>query len=152
MCRSTVFNIGFGGIAGIFVAYFHLGLAAVTWAMANLSYLPKVVTNEDRTLAVAVHGAVTACLGGISPVLWGFLLRQGDLETRGMNIVAFEWFFACVVGGAVVLSWLLARLHEEKGEPADPIMIGNAILRPFRAMTYLVNLVEPSPPKKEKTK
>ena len=54
-----------------------------------------------------------------------------------------------VVAGAVVLSWLLARLHEEKGEPVDPIMIGNAILRPFRAMTYLVNLVEPRAARKD---
>ena len=31
-------------------------------------------------------------------------------------------------------------------------MIGNAILRPFRAMTYLVNLVEPRPAKKDVAK
>ena len=30
-----------------------------------------------------------------------------------------------------------------RAAPVDPILIGNAILRPFRAMTYLVNLVEP---------
>lgn len=143
---------GFDGSAGIFAVYFLLGLGAGTWAIANLNYLPKVVTAEERTLAVAVHGAVTACLGGVSPVLWGLLLRGGDGATSGINIVVFEWFFVCVVVGAVVLSWLLARLHEEKGEPADPIMIGNAILRPFRAMTYLVNLVEPRPPRKDDTK
>ena len=138
----------FGGAAGIFIAYFVLGLAAVTWAIANLNYLPKVVSTEERTLAVAVHGAVTATLGGFSPVLWGLLLRGGDSET-GLNVVAFEWFFFCVMAGAVLLSWRMARIHEEKGEPADPIMIGNAILRPFRAMTYLANLVEPSAPKKD---
>ncbi|MDP3070944.1 MAG: hypothetical protein Q8N18_11680 [Opitutaceae bacterium] len=143
---------GLGGVAGIFVAYFVLGLAAVTWAVANLNYLPKVVTPEDRTLAVAVHGAVTATLGGLSPVLWGLLLRRGDIETSGVNVAAFEWFFICVMAGAVFLSWRMARMHEEKGEAADPIMIGNAILRPFRAMTYLANLVEPAEPKKDETK
>ena len=143
---------GFGGITGIFVAYFLLGLAAVSWAIANLNYLPKVVSTEDRTLAVSVHGAVTACIGGLSPVLWGLLLRRGDIETSGINIVVFEWFFVCVIAGALLLSSLMARLHEEKGEPVDPIMIGNAILRPFRAMTYLVNLVEPSTPKKDDVK
>ena len=69
--------------------------------------------------------------------------------TRGINTNVFQWFFVTVVIGAVVLSSILGRLHEEKGQPADPIMIGNAILRPFRAVTYLVNLVEPLPPKKE---
>lgn len=141
-------HTGLGGAPGIFAAYFTLGLGAVLWAVANLNYLPKIVSAEDRTLAVAVHGAVTATLGGLSPVLWGLLLRRGDIETSGINVAAFEWFFCCVMAGAVLLSWRMARIHEEKGEPADPIMIGNAILRPFRAMTYLANLVEPAEPKK----
>ena len=143
---------GFGGIAGIYVSYFLLGLAAVTWAMANLSYLPKVVTTEERTLAVAVHGAVTACIGGVSPMLWGFFLKGGEGTGRGIDAGVFQWFFVSVVAGAVVLSSLLARLHEEKGQSVEPIMIGNAILHPFRAMTYLVNLVEPRPPRKDEVK
>jgi hypothetical protein len=36
----------------------------------------------------------------------------------------------------------VARLPEEKGQPVDPILIGNAILRPIQAVTYLVNLVD----------
>jgi MFS family permease len=141
-------HTGFGGAPGIFAAYFVLGLGAVMWAVSNLNYLPKIISSDDRTLAVAVHGAVTATLGGVSPVLWGVLLRRGDIATSGLNVAAFEWFFICVIVGAVFLSWRMARLHEEKGEPADPIMIGNAILRPFRAMTYLANLIEPAAPKK----
>ncbi|MBL9201420.1 MAG: hypothetical protein JNL39_12995 [Opitutaceae bacterium] len=144
-------HTGFAGRAGIFAAYFVLGLGAVMWAVANLNYLPKIVSAEDRTLAVAVHGAVTATLGGLSPVLWGLLLRRGDIETSGINVAAFEWFFICVIAGAAVLWWRMARIHEEKGDPADPIMIGNAILRPFRAMTYLANLIEPAEPKKEES-
>ena len=35
------------------------------------------------------------------------------------------------------------RLREDKVHPVEPIVIGNAILRPFRAMTYLASLVEP---------
>jgi hypothetical protein len=52
------------------------------------------------------------------------------------------------VAGAIVISYRLVRLPEEKGHPVEPILIGNAILRPFRAVTYLVNLVEPRPVKK----
>jgi len=47
------------------------------------------------------------------------------------------------------LSSLLARLPEDKAHPVNPILIGNAILRPFQAVTYLVNLVEPRPPRKD---
>lgn len=133
----------FGGVVGLSMAYFFLGLGAATWAIANLNYLPKIVTGQERTLAVSVHGAVTACLGGISPVVWGIFLKSDDGVTRGIDAQVFQWFFMSVVVGALVLFSLLGRLPEEKGQTVDPILIGNAILRPFRAVTYLVNLVEP---------
>ncbi|WP_414664191.1 hypothetical protein [Horticoccus sp. 23ND18S-11] len=134
---------GFGGVGGIFVVYFLLGLSAATWAIANLKYLPQVVSAEERTLAVSVHGAVTACFGGISPVVWGLFLKSGEGVSRGINVEVFQWFFVTVGVGAVLLFSFAGRLSEEKGQPVDPILIGNAILRPFRAVTYLVNLVEP---------
>jgi hypothetical protein len=140
---------GFGGIVGISIAYFLLGLGVATWTLANLTYLPQTVSAEDRTLAVSVHGALTACIGGMSPVVWGVFLKSGEGVARGINPHVFQWFFVSVVVGALVLSSLLGRLHEEKGQPVDPILIGNAILRPFRAMTYLVNLVEPLPARKD---
>lgn len=140
---------GFGGIAGVFAAYFLLGLGAATWAISNLNYLPKIVSGEERTLAVSIHGAVTAFIGGLSPVVWGLFLKAGDEAGRGMNPHVFQWFFVTVLVGAVVLSSLLARLPEDKAQPVEPILIGNAILRPFQAVTYLVNLVELRPPRKE---
>jgi MFS family permease len=145
---------GFGGIAGVYVAYFLLGLGAATWAIANLNYLPKVVTSDERTLAVSVHGAMTACIGGVSPVVWGLFLKTGDGASRGIDPEIFQWFFVSVVVGSVALFSLFGRLPEAKGQPVDPILIGNAILRPFRAMTYLVNLVEPrsAPPEKSAAK
>jgi hypothetical protein len=143
---------GFGGVPGIMVAYFLLGLGAATWNIANLNYLPQIISAEERTLAVSVHGAVTACIGGLSPVIWGIFLKSGDGAARGINPDVFQWFFVSVVVGAIVISMFLGRLPEEKGQPVDPILIGNAILRPFRAMTYLVNLVEPRPPRKNSPK
>ena len=143
---------GFGGIPGIMVAYFLLGLGAATWNIANLNYLPQIISSEERTLAVSVHGAVTACIGGLSPVIWGIFLKSGDGATRGINPDVFQWFFVSVVAGTILISMFLGRLPEEKGQPVDPILIGNAILRPFRAMTYLVNLVEPRPPRKPEPK
>ena len=136
---------GFGGIAGIFVSYFLLGLGAATWTIANLNYLPKIVSAEERTLTVSIHGAVTSFLGGLSPVIWGAFLKVGEGPARGLNVAVFQWFFVFVVVAGLILSSLLGRLPEEKGQPVDPILIGNAILRPFRAMTYLANLVELRP-------
>ena len=140
---------GFGGTIGVFAAYFLLGLGAATWAIANLNFLPKIVSEVDRTLAVSVHGAVTAFIGGLSPIVWGVFLKTGDGAARSINPHVFQWFFVVVVVGSLVLSSLLGRLPEEKGQSVEPILIGNAILRPFRAMTYLVNLVEPRPSPKD---
>jgi MFS family permease len=139
---------GFGGILGITLAYFLLGLGAATWGLASLTYLPQIITAEERTLVVSVHGAVTACIGGLSPVVWGLFLK-GEGSASGINTDVFQWFFVSVVVGSIAISYLLGRLPEEKGQPVDPILIGNAILRPFRAVTYLVNLVEPRPTRKD---
>lgn len=50
--------------------------------------------------------------------------------------------FASVVAGACVLSVLIARLQEDTKTHVDPIIIGNAVLNPFRAASYLVNLID----------
>lgn len=141
-----------GAIAGIYVTYFLLGLGVATWNIANLNYLPKIIGREERTLAVSIHGAVTACIGGLSPIVWGLFLKSGEGAARGISTPVFQWFFVTVVAGAVLVSTLIGRLPEEKGHPVDPILIGNAILRPFRAMTYLVNLVELRPTRRDPPK
>ena len=128
--------------AGVVVVYFVFGLGAATWAISNLHYLPKILREEDRTLAVSIHGAVTAFMGGLSPVLWGIFLKSGDGAARAIDVPVFQWFFVSVIVCAIVLSSLLARLPEDKGHPVDPILIGNAILRPLQAATYLINLID----------
>lgn len=139
---------GVGGIAGVAAAYFFLGLGVATWTIANLNYLPKILSAEERTLAVAIHGAVTSFLGGLSPIVWGLFLKGGDDAARGIDIAVFQWFFVSVAVGGVLLFARIGRLPEPEGQSVEPLMIGNAILRPFRAMTYLVNLVEPRAPGK----
>jgi hypothetical protein len=57
-------------------------------------------------------------------------------------VAVFQWFFVSVAGCALVLSALLARLPEEKGQSVEPILIGNATLCPMRAATHLVNLID----------
>ena len=79
-------------------------------------------------------------LGGLAPILWGLVLKaEGG---RGIDPAVFQIFFLTVVAGALVLSQLIARLPEDRGHPVEPLLIGNAILRPFRAMTYLASLVD----------
>ncbi len=133
---------GFGGLPGVFAAYFLLGLGVATWAIANLNYLPRVTGAEDRTLEVSIHGAVTAFLGGMSPTIWGLFLKDGEAGSRAIDVEVFQWFFLTVVGGAVALLPFFLRLPENRDEKVEPLMIGGAILRPLRAATALVNLTD----------
>ncbi|MDO8540349.1 MAG: hypothetical protein Q7S40_07890 [Opitutaceae bacterium] len=133
---------GFGGAPGISAAYFFVGLAAATWGIAGLNFLPKTMNAEDRTLAVSIHGAVTSFIGGLSPIVWGLFLKTGDGASRAIDIPVFRWFFVSVFAGAIALLFLMSRLVEDTKTPVTPVLIGNAILRPFRAVTDLVNLID----------
>ncbi len=130
------------GTAGIFLVYFLLGLGATCWTVANLSYLPKVTPRGDRTLMVALHGAVTACLGGTAPVIWGGFLKTRLNGAPSVDVGVFEIFFITVLASVVLLSPLVAKLAEDRATPAEPLVIGNAMLRPFRAATYLASLID----------
>ncbi len=136
-------RFGWGGTPMMLFIYFGVGLAAVCWAVANLNFLPKIVPAGDRALFVALHGAATACLGGCSPILWGtFLKSTSPTGEPDVDVTVFQIFFVFVIVSACVLSALLARLPEDtKGSP-HPLVIGNAILRPFRAASYLANLID----------
>jgi MFS family permease len=134
---------GFGGLAGVLGVYFVLGLGAATWAIANLNYLPRIVGAEDRTLAVSIHGAVTAFLGGLSPTIWGLFLKTGEEGSRAIDPVVFQYFFLSVVVVGSLLVPFFWRLPEQKDAPVEPLIIGDAVLRPLRAATALVNLIDP---------
>lgn len=131
----------------LFGVYFLLGVGAVCWSVANLNYLPKVVPVEERALLVSIYGAITACLGGCAPILWGlFLKSSGPDGAPGINDTVFVWFFVFVVLSVSALSMFMARLHEDKTTPVEPLVIGKALFRPFRAASYLVNLIDPRNP------
>ncbi|MBW7896251.1 MAG: hypothetical protein H3C27_14175 [Opitutaceae bacterium] len=137
--------LGGGGL--LFALYFLLGLGSVCWHIANMNYLPKLVPAADRALHVTVYGAITACLGGCAPILWGLFLKATDAAGQpDIDAGVFGWFFVQVVLSVSVLSCFIARLPEDSKVSAEPLVIGNALLRPFRAVTYLVNLVDPRHP------
>ncbi|HEY0967073.1 MAG TPA: MFS transporter [Opitutaceae bacterium] len=133
---------GAGGLGAIGGAYLVLGTAVACWNVAYLNYLPKVVPAEDRTLMVAIYGAVTACLGGCSPILWGLFLKDGSGPGPAIDVKVFMAFFVFSLVSAVVISSRVARLPEDTRASPEPLVIGNAILRPFRAATYLANLID----------
>ena len=131
------------GLMVMFGIYFVVGLGWVCWTIANLNYLPKIIPAEERALFVSIHGAATSCIGGCAPILWGLVLKgSGPDGAPTIDGGVFQWFFASVLASACVLSVLVARLHEDTKTSVEPIIIGNAILNPFRAASYLVNLID----------
>jgi len=134
---------GFGGVTGIYFAYFLLGLGATCWTVANLNYLPKVVPVAERPLMVTLHSAVVSFMGGCAAIAWGWAIKSDDVVGGpAVNRVAFQVFFLFVLLSTVVLAVLCARLPEDRTLKVEPLMIGNALLRPFRAVTALISLID----------
>ncbi len=124
------------------VTYFLLGVGAAAWMNGSLNYLPTVMNEDDRPLMVSIFGAVTALVGGVSPIVWGGFLRAGD-DGIGVNPVAFQVFFAFTVVVQIFLFFRLSRLRQS-GVDEGPILLGSgAALRPTRAFSFLINLVSP---------
>lgn len=135
---------GWDALGILFGVYFVVGLAAVCWNVANLNYLPKVVPAEERALFVSIHGAVTSCLGGASPILWGlFMKTSGPGGAPGIDTAVFQAYFVVLLAGVVVLAWWVRRLREATAGPVEPALLGQEWLRPFRAAASLVNLIDP---------
>ena len=132
-----------GGGAVLFGIYFVVGLGAVCWNVANLNYLPKVVPSAERPLYISIHAAVTAFLGGCAPIIWGLFLKETNADgSPGINATVFEWFFVCLLVSFSILSMLVARLKQDNKTSVEPLIMGNALLRPFRAASYMVNLID----------
>lgn len=136
-------------VAGLLMPglYFLLGIGSGIFTAANVSYLAKLVPPADRALPVSLHGALTAFLGGLSPVLWGMFLK-GEGTAPSVDLEAFRVFFWAVLGGSLALAAAVGRLEEKAGH-VDPLLGGGWLLRPFRAVTNLINLVE-GPPRRDR--
>ncbi|HUG10618.1 MAG TPA: MFS transporter, partial [Opitutaceae bacterium] len=120
--------------------YLLFGMGAATWVSANLSFLPHVTGGPSRALLLALHGAVTSLIGGLSPIVWGFILKEpGDVPA--MDPLMFQLFFVVGIVGLVGIAlWL--RTLEIPAFLDERVDLGSVVMRPQRAFTYLINLVD----------
>ncbi len=127
-----------------------VGFAGSCTAIAHLKYLPCLAQDEDRPLMVSVQTAVVGFLGGLSPVLWGLLLKDAD-ATGGprMNVGAFVGYltFACAM--KIGLFSFYGRLRDERDVPRLQLP-GGVLQRPFRYLASLIDLVEPPAPEQKR--
>jgi len=132
------------------VLFFLQGVGSGFWNSANLSYLVKILPEHDRALPISIHGAAMTFIGGCTPVLWGLFLKvPGDVPA--VNVHVFTGFFVTLLALCIGLNVLVRRLPETAG-PVGPIFQGSWVLRPFRAVATLVNLIEDDPTQKERKK
>ena len=120
--------------------YAVLGAGTGMFTAANVSYLSKLLPPAERALPVSLHGAVSYFLGGLAPVAWGLVLKEGEMAT--INLPAFQAFFVFTLVGALVLVVLVNRLEEKAGS-TDPLLEIGWLFRPFRVVTSLINLTGP---------
>jgi hypothetical protein len=131
-----------GGPLGLLVAYLVMGFAGTCWMIGNLALLPKLMAQEDRTLGLTLQGALASLAGGLSVTAWGWALRPSS-GAPGMNTEAFQLLFLFAIVSGAALIGLLFRIPERDAPPLDPLMPGALLLRPHRAVSYLVNLIDP---------
>ena len=122
------------------VLYTLQGAASGCWTSANLNYLAKILPEHDRALPVSIHGAVITFLGGCSPVLWGLFMKTPDGGSP-VNVPVFEAFFVTLGPTSAALFWIVRRLPEKTGA-VNPLLQGGWLLRPFRGVGNLINLIE----------
>jgi len=60
-----------------------------------------------------------------------------------MDLVAFQILFIVASIVCAILALALMRLPEPDSPGIEPLMPGSILLRPHRAMSYLVNLIDP---------
>ncbi len=126
---------------GLGAAYFVFGFAASQWVTAHLKYLPRVCAEDRQALHVSVHSAVVGMLGGVAPIVWGWLVKTpGALP--GVRPDRFALFFLVLLGAQLLLFLYVPRLTSEHRErPA--LQPGPLVLRPFRYFGNLINVLPP---------
>jgi MFS family permease len=93
------------------VSYLAFGAATAISNSAHFTYLPSLGNEDERPVVVAVFTAVFGFLSGLSPVLWGLLLRQGG-EVPRMDVACFAAYFAVGIALTLLLIVLMGRLPE----------------------------------------
>jgi len=125
--------------AGLPFAYFLFGISVSQWLTAHLKYMPRVCDDSRQALHVSVHSSVIGLIGGLAPILWGYLVRMPGSQP-GIQREVFAYYFLILLVIQLALFFYVPRLtsrHRER--PALPF--GNAVLRPFRYMGSLVNSI-----------
>jgi len=149
MCVSTYWFFLVTGLIpwlykGLPLAYFLFGISASQWITAHLKYLPRICDEERQALHVSVHSAVIGIIGGIAPIIWGYLVKVPGFRP-GVQADVFAIFFLALLASQFVLFFYVPQLTSRHRERPS-LQSGASLLRPFR---YLGNMVNAVPDRKK---
>ena len=102
----------------LFVVYWLIGGAQAACVAGNLNFLAKITPPAERTLMVTFQAAAIALGGGLSALLWGYILKRGGEGggTPAINVTAFGVLMAAVFVTGGFLAWRLARMPDAKAK------------------------------------
>jgi MFS family permease len=127
--------------AGLPVAYFLFGISASQWITAHLKYLPRVCDEAHQALHVSVHSSVIGIIGGLAPILWGYLVRMPGAQP-GIQREVFALYFIALLLIQLALLLYVPRLTSRHRERPS-IQTSAGLLRPFRYMGQLIQAIPP---------
>lgn len=130
------------------ITFFIAGIAQASWFAGQMKYLPQLsVGDDDRPVTVSTLTSVVGVFSGITPILWGILLKSGN--GVGINHTMFlAYFFVAILGQVLLLPLFLKIADHNPG--ARPIHFSTWLSRPFRFFSSLP-LFQPDPPDKTNT-
>lgn len=123
------------------LVYFAVGVAMANYLTATNKYIPQICRKKEMALSVTLLSAFVGLLGGLASTTWGYFLKNP--QSGQISDIAFAIYFLI----ALTLQLYLVRAYMRiKDTPTDSSALPNSgfLVRPFRYLVTMINLVEPS--------
>ena len=134
---------------GLIIIYFFFGISASQWISAHLKYMPRVCDDEKRALHISVHAAAVGIIGGLAPIIWGFMVKVPGLQL-GVKLDVFALYFLALLVSQLILFFYVPRLSS-KHRDLPSLFSSATTIRPFRYVSQLINMI-PEDDKKDAKK
>lgn len=127
---------------GLPLAYFLFGIAASQWITSHLKYIPRICDIHKHALHISIHAAAVGIIGGLAPMLWGFLVKAPGIRP-GIQTDVFAWYcFALLVSHLVLFLYVPRLSSEHRDRP--PLLASASLIRPIRYIGQLINAIPES--------
>jgi len=124
------------------LVYLLIGAAMATFLTATNKYLPKICRERERALSIAVMSSLVGFTGGVCVTIWGLILKDG--ATGQISRPAFAGYFALCVLTQIWIFIGYCKMRDITVSAAEAIPASGLLVRPFRYLSALINVVDSS--------